>query len=500
MLSQNSIAIFLLLVFATQSIPITTLPSQWPVYVQLCNDILPITQLLNSTPVDVNAVSISIAKANTTWHAATDNKEFAPLVEHPTSPQSDVLASAAFYSCADNISKTLCDAVDRMNLRLVAAGKTASPRSDYCSSTPSSQAPVVQSSTPQPQQNLPPFDGFQPFGSATVTFQKKTKVVFVKQDTGVLPAWSTQAAYTASFTHSQAQESILDIYKRLSFGKIDFVGLNSQNVDYTNWMSFSLDTYDSLKRSESVGYDLVVYVVAEPNSGIFPAGASGVAPVWSKESQIQAGSYYTSTGTNSYSTPIHEIGHCLGLAHANKLTCDWTKRGAEFTSSCRSGEYSDSSDFMGGKHTRRANTNMYNRVLMGVIDESYFIDGSSSGTFTIRDTNTDAGSTDMSSLVIIHRITPLAIGTVSVYNNLFVDRYYVELLSDNKDTQIICKVYVRLVLQINKTNGFYEGFKTGLLVSTLGKGETWDDPINKVKFVANIADDCLTASIQVLNY
>ena len=294
-----------------------------------------------------------------------------------------------------------------------------------------------------------------------------------------------------AFGNNQKEESINNIYNRVSFGQLKFTGMDSDDVDYVNWTlinkpSSEADTVWGSFRNV-VKHDHIKYVVANPCSV-----SGGIGQVPGRETIDDYDSLYDSGRT----IPTHELGHNLRLAHANLISCTWIDR-TSIVNSCRLTEYGDNSDFMGSGWGTIQNTNMYNRVLLGFYSESLFINASTTVTqnYTLKDTNQFNRTFVTDSLALTFYFPEIFLGTASggsvTANNSYTNRYIIELWSGSKTG---CNVYIRVVF--NKSNSWYNSMAYRIGMITLGQSFT--DVINNVVFTFVARDaKCLNATILV---
>ena len=146
-------------------------------------------------------------------------------------------------------------------------------------------------------------------------------------------------------------------------------------------------------RDEGVDFSQYHYVMT-----MFPrrsCGYSGMAYI--------AGVYsYINGRPSDLRVPAHELGHNLGLFHAEAHVCSEGGQSSATTGDCSSADYGDPFDIMG--HARRSLFNGYHRARLGWIEGADVITSPGEGTYTLRSVNDAAAGAKL--LMVPHTSKP----------------------------------------------------------------------------------------------
>jgi uncharacterized membrane protein len=137
------------------------------------------------------------------------------------------------------------------------------------------------------------------------------------------------------------------------------------------------------------GYNYYVYLVPYNSS----CGYSGYAYYGYAGGPIPpSGSLITViNGYNNFFPQSHELGHNLGVAHGEAMTCPNAQMVANYLSACTQESYGDYSDVMGNNWTGPTQFNVPHQIAMGWINPASVQTVSTNGTYTINSLETKSG-------------------------------------------------------------------------------------------------------------
>lgn len=222
-----------------------------------------------------------------------------------------------------------------------------------------------------------------------ITGDQKTLVIMVSlSNDSSVPTTSFTADYINNFMFGTSPDfnsvTVNSYYKDNSFNKISFSGdvvgeftvPSFSTCDTASW-GYYADT-EAVNSGINIGdYSRIVYVFKSPPAActiMLGGGEGGAGTIGGNPSRSWI-------FDKSWYVYVHELGHNLGVHHANLLNCG--SKSIDIPSLCQSGEYGDPTDVMGtaGAIGLRAHFNGPHKVAMGWIPNVQTI--TTSGTYTI---------------------------------------------------------------------------------------------------------------------
>jgi hypothetical protein len=237
--------------------------------------------------------------------------------------------------------------------------------------------------------------------------QRTLGVILVNWAGDTRQPWTPEEVRQAIFTGGGSMNAF---YKEESYDKISFDGdvlgwytINAPSTgcdsQYGNWQNLGFQAAQA-DGANVYGYDHVMLVF--PSTDCSFAGLAMVG-----------GPYSWINGTLGVSVTAHEMGHNLGLHHANAYSCTSGGSPATISDSCVSMEYGDPFDVMGsgGPHHNSG----WHLQKLGVLDPSNVETITESGTYTMH-----------SALTQTTEPTTLRIPRTRGSNGSVIDWYYLE--------------------------------------------------------------------------
>jgi Bacterial Ig domain/Gametolysin peptidase M11 len=219
---------------------------------------------------------------------------------------------------------------------------------------------------------------------------RKVAVLLIRFPGDPAVPWSPDVTRSKVFT---ASNSVNAFYKSESYGGISLTGKLSSDGDVFGWLNLSGTTVgcpfgsweqEADEAAADAGIDLSGYqhlIYVHPSKS--GCGYLGIAEVNGIRSDI-----------NGNVTPLviaHELGHNLGLRHANSLTCTSGNKRVQISDTCASGEYGDPFDTMGNIAYRHNNS--LNLDNLGILLPENVQTVTTSGTYPLRSALTSTTET-----------------------------------------------------------------------------------------------------------
>jgi hypothetical protein len=220
---------------------------------------------------------------------------------------------------------------------------------------------------------------------------RTTAVILVKFDTNPGP-WTVDKVRQRIFTDPTSTNAF---YKEDSYGDVSLVGKNRPDGDVYGWYTVAppppdpnygcdVDTISSEAQTAAAadgftpaGYDHVIYVFPTLDACGWWAGLGEIVG--------------TQSWMNGYIGPAvvaHELGHNMGLHHANSLSCTDAGVAVAISANCTSEEYGDLYDVMGDDAWHN---NAWHLRQIGFLKSANVQTVTSNGTYTVNSTATRGG-------------------------------------------------------------------------------------------------------------
>lgn len=227
----------------------------------------------------------------------------------------------------------------------------------------------------------------QILGASVGPFTRNTLAIRVLLSDNKTQSYGTTASLGYLFNYSYSAKAF---HKETSFGIVNFTGTitpylsvpYSQNDACTNYggpIQTAINNAVTAAGYNLSSYQHLVY--------LFPKGAGcpvAVATVGSSPSTTsQQRSWYFNYSTNAThiaSIYSHELGHNLGMSHANTLSCG--NKMIDTYANCKGNEYGDPYDTLGYGYTYYPQNNGPHKYLLGYFGSSNVIDITRAGTYT----------------------------------------------------------------------------------------------------------------------
>ncbi|MCC2677815.1 MAG: peptidase gametolysin [Pseudobdellovibrio sp.] len=241
--------------------------------------------------------------------------------------------------------------------------------------------------------------------AAAASGNQNTLVIIINSTTATV---SCSAAQITDFMFNSPTRSVNYMYQEASNGSLSFSGqvytaqisVNSAGAcDYGTWASKA----QQAAGVSSGSYNKVVYVLPPDNS----CGWAGLGMIGS------SGAYVNGRSCGAPDIYAHELGHNLGMGHANSA----------------SGEYMDYSDVMGISGVGLRTVNAPHKIQMGWLPSSKVIQGSK-GVFEIAPLEVNPALTSLPQVItlkksngeILHLSYRRKIGYDSIISSTYADR------------------------------------------------------------------------------
>ncbi|HEX6666400.1 MAG TPA: Ig-like domain-containing protein [Solirubrobacterales bacterium] len=217
--------------------------------------------------------------------------------------------------------------------------------------------------------------------AALIGTPSKVAVLLIRLPGDPAVPWSPEITRSKVFTASNSANAF---YKEESYGEISLTGKLSPDGDVFGWFSLSgttvgcpFGTWDEEADEAAAdagidlsGYQHVIYVFPSKSN----CGFLGIANV--------NGIYSNINGNVNPLVIAHELGHNLGLHHANSLTCSAGGKRVTISETCTSTEYGDPFDTMGNIAYRH--NNGWNLDTLGILAPENVKTAAVSGTYSLR--------------------------------------------------------------------------------------------------------------------
>jgi len=236
--------------------------------------------------------------------------------------------------------------------------------------------------------------------AAALTPRKVAVLLFSFSGEPAAP-WSPDVTRSKVFT---ASSSVNAFYEEESYDGISLTGKLGSNGDVFGWFSISgstagcpFNTWDQEadEAAEDAGVDLSGYQhVIHLHPSKSGCGYLGVAEVDGDESDIN--------GNVNSLVIAHELGHNLGLHHANSLTCTSGNKRVTISDTCTSTEYGDPFDTMGNIAYRHNNS--LNLDKLGILLPENVQTVTASGTYPL--SSALAPTTEATALRVPRQLSP----------------------------------------------------------------------------------------------
>lgn len=214
----------------------------------------------------------------------------------------------------------------------------------------------------------------------TVPGVRKVAVLLVRFPTDPVEPWSPNNVRERVFTASFSANAF---YQEESFGQISLTGKLNPEGDIFGWLTIDgstegcpYHTWDSKAREAAEaagvsleGYDHIIYEFTKRVCAWGAVGQQG-----GHEINILRGNM----------TPFvfeHELGHNLGLWHANRSVCMQGEYYIPYSQVCKNEEYGDIYDVMGVDERHSSNANL---AQLGILKPENIKTVASSGIYTIK--------------------------------------------------------------------------------------------------------------------
>ncbi|MBI5466623.1 MAG: hypothetical protein HY975_00195, partial [Candidatus Kerfeldbacteria bacterium] len=231
----------------------------------------------------------------------------------------------------------------------------------------------------------------------TTTTNRKTAVVLFNFSDDPRAAMTTDQVRTALFTGGSSVDAY---YKEATYNSIQFVGKSRVDGDVLGWFTIpstypktpsdcagtAVDTWAAQARqlaqaagNDLSGYDHYLYIMPWMANQWSACSWAGLADIGGNQAWINGAPNYVNVRIVG-----HELGHNLGLWHAQVRRCrDGSGATVSLSTSCTNTDYADTFDVMGNDPFLHRQFNTFNKSKLGLYGTSNVVDVTANGTYTV---------------------------------------------------------------------------------------------------------------------